>query len=514
MIAVMSEVRALLLTDVVDSTKLSQASGDRATAEVWAAHDRAARDLLPAWDGREIDKTDGMLRCSARLTMQHTTRSPTMRRWPGWRCRCARVPVAVGPVVLRENRPEDVALGAKPLEVDGLAKPIVARVMALADGGQTLLTEQARKALSDGGWMIASHGHWMLKGVHEPVELFEVGGSDTAFAPPVDGEKAYRVARSGEFWLPAREIANNLPQQLASFIGRECERREVRAALDASRLVTLLGIGGVGKTRLSLQIGAEVVALFQDGVWFLDLASLRDPALVASEAAQVLGVREEPGRPLLRTLCAALNPRRTLLIFDNCEHLIDACAGLAHAILRAAPQVRILASSREALRVPGEQIYQVLPLPLPSRGEGIEVLARSTAVRLFIERAQTHRSGFALTEHEAPAVAELVVRLEGIPLALELAAARVRAMAWPSRRPAGGPLQAAHWRGPSAARAPADAARAGGLVLRPARRNRARAAGAPVGLRRRLRPRGGRAGLRHPADPAVGHPRYCRLAGG
>jgi predicted ATPase len=192
--------------------------------------------------------------------------------------------------------------------------------------------------------------------------------------------------------------------------------------------VTLLGFGGVGKTRLSLQVAAEVMAKFPDGVWFLDLAPLRDAALVASELAQVLEVREEPGMPLLHTLCAALNPRRTLLIFDNCEHLIDACAGLANAILRAAPQVRILASSREALRVAGEQPYQVLPLPLPSRGEGIEVLARSTAVRLFIERAQAHKAGFALTEHEAPAVAELVVRLEGIPLALELAAARVRAM--------------------------------------------------------------------------------------
>ncbi len=429
MIAIMSEARALLLTDVVDSTKLSQASGDQAMAEVWAAHDRAARDLLPAWSGREIDKTDGML-------LLFSSVDDAAHYALAYHAALAKLPLPLraraglhfGPVVLRENLPEDVALGAKPLEVDGLAKPIVARLMALAQGGQTLVTEQARKALGDGGWTLASHGHWMLKGVDDPIELFEVGGSDTAFVSPIDGEKAYRVARSGEFWLPAREITNNLPQQLTSFIGRECERREVRAALDASRLVTLLGPGGVGKTRLSLQVAAEVMARFPDGVWFLDLAPLRDSALVAPELAQVLGVREEPDKPLLRTLGAALNLRRTLLIFDNCEHLIDACAGLANAILRATPQVRILASSREALRVPGEQTYQVLPLPLPSRGVGIEVLARSTAVRLFIERAQTHRSGFALTEHVAPAVAELVVRLEGIPLALELAAARVRAM--------------------------------------------------------------------------------------
>lgn len=130
----------------------------------------------------------------------------------------------------------------------------------------------------------------------------------------------------------------------------------------------------------------------------------------------------------MQAICAALKPRRTLLIFDNCEHLIEASAGLASAILRVAPHVRILASSREALRVPGEQSYPVLPLPVPARGDGFDALSRSTAVRLFVERVQSHKPSFALTERDAPAVAELVARLEGIPLALELAAARIRAM--------------------------------------------------------------------------------------
>ena len=170
------------------------------------------------------------------------------------------------------------------------------------------------------------------------------------------------------------------------------------------------------------------MAQFPDGVWFFDLAPIRDAALVVSEAAQVLGVREEPGRPLVQTLCAALASRRMLLIFDNCEHLIGASAALANAILRAAAQVRILASSREALRVPGEQVYPVLPLPLPDRGAGLELLSRSTAVRLFVERARAHKPSFVLDAREAPAVAELVVRLEGIPLAIELAAARVRSL--------------------------------------------------------------------------------------
>ena len=144
--------------------------------------------------------------------------------------------------------------------------------------------------------------------------------------------------------------------------------------------------------------------------------------------AQVLDVREEPSRGLALTLAAALRTKRLLLIFDNCEHLIKASAALANTLLRGAPQLRILASSRESLRVPGEQLYPVLPLPLPGKHDSLAVLARSTAVRLFVERAQLHKPSFELNEREAPAVAELVVRLEGIPLALELAAARIRAL--------------------------------------------------------------------------------------
>ena len=425
----MEDVRALLLTDVVDSTKLSEELGNRAMAEIWAAHDRVARDLLPAWHGREIDKTDGML-------LMFDSPSDAVHYALAYHQALARLPVAlkaraglhVGPVSLRENSPQDVAHGAKPLEVEGLAKPTAARVMGLARGGQTLISDEAREALVEGAWTLQSHGHWMLKGLAEPVELYEVGLDADAFTAPADGEKAHRVARVGEQWLPVRQMPNNLPHQTTSFVGRERERREVRAALEHSRLVTLVGMGGLGKTRLSLQVAAEAMAWFPDGVWFLDLAPIRDPALLVGEAAQVLGVREEPDRPFLQTLLGTLKQRRTLLIFDNCEHLIQASADLADAILRAAPQVSILASSREVLHVPGEQSYAVLPLPLPGRDAGLEALKRSTAVRLFIERAQSHKPAFALNEREAPAVAQLVARLEGIPLALELAAARMRAM--------------------------------------------------------------------------------------
>jgi predicted ATPase len=268
----------------------------------------------------------------------------------------------------------------------------------------------------------------MMKGLTEPVELFEAGVTIDEATPPLDGEKVYRVVRLGDTWRPVREVPNNLPQQNTSFIGRERERRELRAALRSVRLVTLLGMGGLGKTRLSLQVGAELMAEFPDGVWFLDLAPIRDPSLVASEAAQVLDVREEPGRSLVQTVCAHLKAKRALIIVDNCEQVVRACADLAGAILKNAPNVRLITSSREALRVPGEQAYPILPLPVPGKGDSVEQLAGMTAVRLFVERAQQHKPTFELNEREAPAVAELVARLEGIPLALELAAARVRSL--------------------------------------------------------------------------------------
>ena len=425
----MHEARALLLTDVVDSTKLSESIGDAAMAEVWAAHDRVARDLLPTWHGREIDKTDGMLLLFEVAADAVHYALAYHQALAGMAVPLkARAGLHVGAVILRENNPEDVARGAKPLEVDGLAKPTAARVMSIARGGQTLLTPEARQALGQTSLKLESHGFWMIKGLSDPLELFEVGQPDQRFVAPPDGDKVYRVVRQADWWLPVKEIPSNLPFQGTSFIGRERELDDVKALMKKARLLTLLGMGGLGKTRLSLQVAAQTLHEYPDGAWFLDLAPIRDPALVLSEAAQVLDVREEPDRPLLQTLCAHLKAKRVLIIIDNCEHLIKAAADLAHALLKAAPNVRMIASSREALHVPGEHAYTILPLPVPQRGDSIETLQKSTAVRLFVERAQQHKPAFALNEREAPDIAELVARLEGIPLALELAAARVRSL--------------------------------------------------------------------------------------
>lgn len=425
----MSDYRALLLTDVVDSTKLAERLGNEAMADLWAAHDRVARDLLRDVGGREIDKTDGML-----LMFTHAVDAVDFALAYHRALEALLVPVKaraglhVGPVILRENSADDVARGAKPLEVEGLAKPTAARVMALAHGGQLLMTAQAREALGKTTLRVVSHGHWLMKGLAEPLELFEAGDYEGRFQPPAGGEKAHRVVRSGERWLAIDELPGNLPQQVTSFIGRERELREIKDLLANARLLTLVGMGGLGKTRLSLQVAAELRHQFADGTWFIDLAPMSDEGLVVSEVAQTLGVREEPDRPLLQTICAFLKPRNALLILDNCEHVVRASGQLAHAILRAAPGVRILASSREPMRVPGEQGYPVAPLPVPAQGSGFNALSQSTAVRLFVDRVRLQKPSFEFTEREAPAIAELVARLEGIPLALELAAARVRSL--------------------------------------------------------------------------------------
>jgi predicted ATPase/class 3 adenylate cyclase len=425
----MTDYRALLLTDVVDSTKLSEQIGNEAMAEVWSAHDRVARDLLRQAGGREIDKTDGML-----LMFDHAADATDYAL--AYHRALAALPVPllaraglhVGPVILRENSAADVALGAKPLEVDGLAKPTAARVMSLARGGQLLMTAEAREALGKSRLRVKSHGYWVMKGLAEPIELFEAGDHDAPFRAPSDGDKGYRVVRSGDRWLSIDELPNNLPQQITSFIGRERELGEAKVLLGSVRLLTLLGMGGLGKTRLSLQVATEVRHHYPDGCWFVDLAPVRDAALVVSETAQALGVREEPDRPLLQSVCAFVKARRLLLILDNCEHVVKASADLASALLRAAPEVRVLASSREALRVPGEQIYPVLPMPVPRAGDSFELLSQTAAVRLFMDRARLQKPNFEFTPREAPAIGELVARLEGIPLALELAAARVRSL--------------------------------------------------------------------------------------
>lgn len=221
---------------------------------------------------------------------------------------------------------------------------------------------------------------------------------------------------------------SNLPETPTSFVGRERDLVEIKRLLATRRLITIVGTGGIGKTRLALQAAAEVIGAYRDGIWFVDLASVREASLVPTVVAQALGVRERTDAPLIAALRQHLHTRQLLLIVDNCEHLPGACAEVVDAVLHAASHTTIVATSREPLRVAGEQVYPLPPLSLPEAGATIDALQRSDAVQLFVERLRQQVPAFAFTADRAPAIAELCIHLDGIPLALELAAARARSL--------------------------------------------------------------------------------------
>ncbi|WP_174183762.1 protein kinase domain-containing protein [Nocardia barduliensis] len=236
--------------------------------------------------------------------------------------------------------------------------------------------------------------------------------------------------------LPGRPAASgrgtegNLPLELTSFIGRRTELAEVKSLLSASRLLTLTGIGGVGKTRLALRAASSVRSDFSDGVWLLELADITDPALLVDVVAMTLGVRDEMARPLLDVLLDHLCERELLLVFDNCEQVVDAVAELSEALLHSCPELRILATSREPMNIPGESVLRVSPLSVPDPAQQPTLLGmpRFDAVTLFADRATVAEPGFELDEDNKTDIAQICARLDGLPLAIELAAARIRAM--------------------------------------------------------------------------------------
>ena len=223
---------------------------------------------------------------------------------------------------------------------------------------------------------------------------------------------------------------HNLPLELSSFVGREKELAEVKRLLENNRLLTLTGSGGCGKTRLALAAAGELVEGFADGVWLVELASLADASLVPQAVASTLGVREQTGRSPTESLSDYLGSKRVLLVLDNCEHLVEACAELAEALLHSCPELRILATSREALGITGEVAWLVPSLSLPDlrRLPAVESLYQYESARLFVERTTAVNPTFALTEQNASAVAQVCYRLDGIPLAIELAAARTKVL--------------------------------------------------------------------------------------
>jgi predicted ATPase/class 3 adenylate cyclase len=301
----------------------------------------------------------------------------------------------------------------------GAAANRCARLRGIGHGGQILLTGATRELVADhlpDGVTLRDLGTHRLRDLQRPERIFQVLHPELpADFPPLASLDA---------------LPNNLPLQVTSFIGREKESADVKRLLGGTRLLTLTGTGGTGKTRLALEAAADMLPEYPDGVWLVELAPLADPSLVAQTVASALGVREEPGRALTQTLVGALKPKGLLLLLDNCEHLLTACAQLADTLARACPRLQVLATSREGLNIAGEQTYRVPSLALPeSRGTvPLEQLQEIEAVRLFTERAVLAQSSFTVTPVNAAAVAQVCQRLDGIPLAIELAAARVKVL--------------------------------------------------------------------------------------
>jgi len=385
-----SGVVTFLFTDVEGSTRRWENDADTMRAAL-VAHDKALREAVEAHGGWLFKHTgDGV--CAAFASPRSAVDAAVAAQ------RTLELPVRMG-----------IATGEAELrgaDYFGVALNRAARVMAAGHGGQILLADSTAGLLS--GVDLNDLGPRRLRDLPVPVGVFQVraDGLPTKFPP-----------------LRALDVTpGNLRPSVSSLIGREWELVELEAALRGHRLVTLTGVGGVGKTRLAVEVAAQLGDEFQDGVWLFELAAVSDPAAVPDAVASVLGITQQPGKTVTDSVAASLEDRARLLVFDNCEHLLDATADLIENILAHSATVRIMATSREGLGLADEQLW---PVPSLDVRAGID----SAAVSLFVERARSVAPQFALTKaDEEAAVVEICGRLDGIPLAIELAASRIVSM--------------------------------------------------------------------------------------
>src|ERR1700751_2070998 len=385
-----SGVVTFLFTDVEGSTRRWETDADGMRVAL-AAHDKVLRTAIETHGGWLFKHTgDGV--CAA-LASPKAAVDAAVAAQRALELR-VRMGIATGEAELREG------------DYFGAVLNRAAGVMAAGHGGQILLAESTAVLLS--GVDLVDLGPRRLRDLPTPVGVFQVRapGLRTEFPP-----------------LRALDTSpGNLRRAATSFIGRETEVVEVKAALRAHRLVTLTGVGGVGKTRLASEVAAHLADEFPDGVWFFELAAVTDPGAVPDAAAAVLGITQQPGKRVSESVASALEGRVRLLVFDNCEHVRDAIADLVEAILAASATVRILATSREGLGVADEQLWLVPALDV---GAGTD----AAAVSLFVERARSVAARFALSNaDDEAAVVEICRRLDGIPLAIELAASRMASM--------------------------------------------------------------------------------------
>ncbi len=408
------ETGTFLFTDIAGSTALLRRVGERVYAQLLADHHAVIRSALAAHDGTEVDtQGDGFFatfasprEClAAVLEMQ---RALAARVWPDGE----QVQVRMG-----------VHTGEAAQTVTGLVGFDVhraARIAAVAHGGQVLVSETTA-SLVDGRLptdvALVDLGMHRLKDMARPERLYQLSAAGLAADFP--------TLRS----LDNPALRHNLPVQLTPFIGRSKELAAVSALVAERRIVTLTGAGGCGKTRLGLQVAADLLDGSGDGVWLVELATVADGEAVAPTIAAALGIPEQAGRPAVDVLADALEPQEILIILDNCEHLIGAAAKVTDVIARRCPRVHVLATSREPLGVGGEVIYRVPSLSLPSGDDAESDSARSSdAVALFVDRANAHGVDLSMTGHSSDLIVSVCRRLDGMPLAIELAAARLRSM--------------------------------------------------------------------------------------
>ena len=406
------ETFTFLFTDIEGSTALLRRLREGLYAQVLADHRSLIRSGLTAHGGREVDtQGDGLFAVfsspsaclAAVIDMQKALET---HAWPGGE----HVRVRMG---IHTGEASQTATGLIGLDVHRAA-----RVAAVGYGGQVLLSETAATLVRDclpADAALKDLGVHRLKDLGRPERIFQLQ------APGLQAE--FPPLRS----LGNPALLNNLPAQLSTFIGRDRELSEVRALGESSRMVTLTGAGGCGKTRLSLQVAAEMLDGAGDGVWLVELAAVSDPDAVPSAIAGALGIAPQGGRAALEALLDALGPQDILIVLDNCEHLIDACAKTADALLRRCPRVHLVATSREPLGITGETIYRVPSLSLPA-SDGSVAAESSDAVALFVDRARAQGAGLTVSEETVPVIVSVCRRLDGLPLAIELAAARLRSL--------------------------------------------------------------------------------------
>ena len=411
----MVKIQTLLLTDVVDSTRLSERLGDSRMSALWQEHDHVARSLLRRWRGREIDKSDGFLflfdDASDAIGYAVAYHAAIAALSVPLR---ARAGLHTGPVLQRANPDEDVARGAKPVEIDGLTKAIAARVMAISQGGQTLLTAEARDVLRHADIQVGRMGMWRMKGIDAPIEVFEVVRNDARTAEPVDSDKGYRVVIREGVWVPIREIAHSLPAGRDKFVGRESALRALDDQLETgARLISVLGPGGVGKTRLVQHFGWSRLGEFTGGVWFCDLTNARSVDGILQGVASGLGVSLGQADPTDQLGSAIAGRGRCLVVLDNFEQVASFAEDTLGRWLNRAIEARFIVTSRAVLGIPGENTFS------------LDVLTEREGLELFSSRARSVLPQFHVTEQDQLLVRRLVRMLEGLPLAIELAAARV-----------------------------------------------------------------------------------------